>query len=94
MIARATEWTLDVLGRLPTTNARIATSIAAFIAAIVVWLLLAIVHSFFPSVAAWEPSGTMIAFLSVWGGLDVLQFGAKRMTHRNGATESPKPGAT
>lgn len=75
------EWLLDILGRLPSTNGRIFASLCAFAAIITVWLGIAILHSFWPvTIALWEPSVSMLGFVTVWGGLDVAQFRIKRKT--------------
>lgn len=69
------KWTW--LEKMPTTNARIAVSLVLAIATGVRVLF------------DWNPPSDWLVFLTVWAGLDVLQFGAKRMTHKGADDESP-----
>lgn len=77
---RLTDFLLDVLGRLPTTNARIATSLllatATGVRVIVTWS---------------DPPWEWLVFLAAMMGLDLAQFAAKRLTQKNGQPEPPAP---
>lgn len=64
---------LDLLGRLPTTNARIAVS-----------LLLATATGIRVLVTWTEPPWEWLVFLGAMMGLDLAQYAAKRLTHHNG----------
>jgi hypothetical protein len=60
-----------LLGRLPTTQARVAvTLLIALGTAVRYW------------VGGWEPSLEWLSFLTLYAGLDVAQFTAKRVTHK------------
>ena len=77
---------LDWMGKLPTTNARIAATIGAMLATTGTYLVLAAVGK------PWEPSWEWLGFLVTMSGLDVTQFFAKRKTHKElGTTEDPAP---
>lgn len=81
---------IDWLARLPTTNTRIAVTIGAFVATIMLWLVMSALYSLFGHYTdagvwvsrfyAWEPSDAMKVFLSAWVALDVAQFFIKRKT--------------
>lgn len=69
---RLAEFLLDVLGRLPTTNARIALSLVLYGATGVSVLI------------RWTPPPwEWLVFMAAAMGLDLLQFGTKRVTHHN-----------
>jgi len=91
------DWTLARIGKLPTTQLIVASGIAAFLGTIALWWLLALLHSVIPSVAAWEPSVSMIGFISAWGVIAAGQFAAKRATDstyaaaKAGAVVPPAP---
>jgi sterol desaturase/sphingolipid hydroxylase (fatty acid hydroxylase superfamily) len=70
---------LDLIGRLPTTNARIAVTLLCMLATATVYL----------ASRNWEPSWEWLAFLVTMAGVDVAQFAAKRMTHKPDATDNP-----
>lgn len=94
LFGRLVEWLLERADEVPTTNVRILVTIVAFILVVSIWLTLAVVHSFFATVALWEPSAAMLTFISVWAGLDVMQFGVKRGTHKpegDGAAATDPP---
>lgn len=61
---------IDFLAKLPTTNARIVSSI---IMAFGTWIKVL--------VTGWEPSLVWLGFLLAWAGIDAAQFVAKRATH-------------
>ena len=67
------DWTLDWLSKLPSTNARIATSI-----------LLAIATGVRVIVSWTSPPWEWLLFLGAMMGLAVAQFAAKRMTNGKG----------
>lgn len=75
-----TEWLIDHLGKLPTTNARIFVSLVGYALTVLVWLSLAILHSVFPKIGLWEPSWPMLTFMTAWVGIDTVAFGVKRTT--------------
>lgn len=63
---------MDLLARLPSTNARIAmTLLLALGTGVKYW-----------SSGVWEPSVEWLAFLVAWAGIDVAQFAAKRKTFK------------
>ncbi len=63
---------VDFIGRLPTTNLRISSSI---IMALGTWVKVL--------ATGWEPTVAWLGFLVAWAGIDAAQFTAKRMTHIN-----------
>lgn len=66
------DWVLDWIGRLPSTNARVAVSLALYVATgvKVIWI--------------WEPPPwEWLLFLGATMGLDVAQFATKRVTDRS-----------
>jgi hypothetical protein len=79
---------LELLGKLPTTEARIAVT-----------LVLAIGTAARYFAGGWEPSLDWLGFLVVWAGLDVAQFASKLVTDhtyaavRGGSAPPPKEGA-
>lgn len=87
------KWLIEHVGHINTTNTRILVTIAAFVATMAVWLLLAFLHAVFPQyIGEWEPSFTVLGFLTAWAGLDTLQFGVKRSTDSGyAAAKSGKP---
>lgn len=72
---------LELIGKLPTTNVRIAVTLSLVIGTGVVYL-----HS-----ATWNPSLEWLGFLAAMTGLDVTQFWAKRLTQKNGESSPPEP---
>jgi hypothetical protein len=80
ILDRGIAWTLALVERLPTTQLVTAVGITAFVGTILQWWLLALLHSFVPTIGAWEPSGSMIGFISAWGVIAAGQFGLKRAT--------------
>jgi len=78
---RLMDFLIDVVGRLPTTNARIAVTLLCMLATATVYL----------ASKTWEPSWEWLAFLVTMAGVDVAQFAAKRMTHRTGGTPEDPP---
>ena len=77
---------LDWLGKLPTTQARVAVT-----------LLIALGTAVRYFVGGWEPSWDWLAFIVVMSGLDLTQFGVKRTTDaayvaaKQGAAAPPGP---
>jgi len=69
---------IDFIGKLPTTNVRIVSSI---VMALGTWVKVLS--------TGWEPAIPWLAFLVAWAGVDAAQFTAKRMTHipNNGNTQ-------
>lgn len=62
----------DWVAKMPSTNLRIAITILLALATGI-----RVVAS-----AKWDPPNDWLVFLSVWAGLDVLQFSAKRITQK------------
>jgi hypothetical protein len=72
-------WIIDHLARLPSTNVRIAVSLAVVVATAARYLT---------ARDGWEPSLEWLGFLAASLGLDVVQFGVKRRTQNgNGGTD-------
>ena len=76
------------LRTMPTTNARIALTLllAALTGALVIVSgiiagIVALRTSGQVSMETWTPDG-WLTFLSVWAGIDVVQFGVKRATYK------------
>jgi hypothetical protein len=59
------------LATFPTTNGRIALSLAMAAATTIRYL----------ASTAWVPSLEWLGFLCIWAGLDVAQYAGKRLTH-------------
>ena len=59
------------LAELPTTNLRIAVT-----------LVMAIGTGARVLLTSWDVPGDWLTFLTVWAGLDVVQFGTKRATYK------------
>lgn len=63
---------LEILGKLPTTNTRIAVTLV---------LCLGTGIKYWTS-ATWDPALDWLAFLAAMSGLDAAQFYAKRLTQQ------------
>lgn len=64
---------IEWIGKLPTTNLRIVVSLVLAVATgikVIGW--------------NWDVPGDWLTFLTVWAGLDVIQFAQKRATHQPG----------
>jgi hypothetical protein len=87
-ISEATKRTLDtalmLLGKVPTTQARILVTLFLGVGtAVRYWLA---------DPNGWAPSWEWLGFLSVWAGIDAAQFYGKRVTHQAPATPAePAP---
>jgi hypothetical protein len=84
-LSEATRQTIDtaltLLGKVPTTQARIlVTLLLGFGTAVRYWLA---------TPGGWAPSWEWLGFLSVWAGIDAAQFYSKRATHIPPAAETP-----
>lgn len=80
MIAKA----LALLGDLPTTQARVATTLCVLIGtALRYFTSKAVIVQAVIVVPRWEPSYEWLAFLVVMSGLDATQFFVKRTTDAN-----------
>ena len=78
---RAVDWTLARLAKVPTTQLVTVVGIGAFVGTILLWWFVALLHAVMEDyVAAWEPSVSMIGFISAWGVIAAAQFSAKRAT--------------
>lgn len=73
-MTRIADRALELLAKLPSTNARIVTSL-------VLALGTGIRYVAFAKPDGWEPSIEWLGFLVTMMGLDVAQFAAKRSTH-------------
>lgn len=78
---------------LPTTNFRIYTTLVIFVLTSIVYLGMQVAAMAFVATGkisedyvAWEPAGHWLAFLAVALGIDVAQFGVKRITHKEPPT--------
>ena len=81
-VASRPDWFLERISKLNMTNFRALTTIG-----LSVWTAWRYLTE--PKWGTWEPSIEWLGFLLTLGGLDVVQFGVKRKTHRNGATDEP-----
>lgn len=80
-VTQMADWFLDRLAKFPTTQAVTAMGIAAFAGTIILWWTLALLHAVTKDwVGEWEPSVSMIGFISAWGVMAAAQFGVKRTT--------------
>ena len=61
---------LEFISKIPTTNARIVSSI---VMAMGTWIKVL--------ATGWEPTLEWLGFLVVWAGIDAAQFATKRITH-------------
>lgn len=65
------KWSWTWIAEMPSTNVRIGATI-----------LLALGTGVRVVVLGWDPPESWLLFLTGWAGIDVLQFGAKRMTQK------------
>jgi hypothetical protein len=90
MMARTPDYILDWVGRVPTTNVRILTTLFCM-------LLTAGRYVASQTKGGWEPSVEWLAFLVAMAGVDAAQFLAKRTTdarYVDARNPSPPPGGT
>lgn len=69
----------EFLAKLPSTNARIFCTLIAFELTVIVYLYLLSVGA--DSGIDESVFGMWLTFLSVWAGIDHVQFRTKRLTH-------------